>query len=184
MTDAPDPKSHRAGKNRAAERSGRFEPRPIGELSARLVAKPLGKRGFAAATLVAEWPTIVGPALADSTLPLKVTFAQGERVRGTLHLKIASGAMALQMQHLGPLIIERVNTHFGYGAVAKLAFMQGPLPRPAAPDRVMPATREPQEPAAEVDAALAERIAALPEGELRQALLRLGRRLAPSWQRP
>jgi len=166
--------------DRTAERSGRASPRPIGELSGRLVAKPLGKRGFAAAALVAQWAAIVGPALAHSTLPLRVVFPRGERNRGTLHLKVASGAMALQLQHLAPLIIERVNGHFGYAAVAQLAFAQGPVPRRAAP----PIAEAAPAVAREIDSALAARIAALPEGDLRQALTSLGRRLASAWQRP
>jgi hypothetical protein len=173
MQDRPDaPQSPR-------RRSG---PRAIGELSSRLVAKPLGKRGFAAATLAAQWPAIVGPALASSTLPLRVVFRRGERNRGTLHLKVASGAMALQLQHLGPMIIERVNTHFGYGAVAQLAFTQGPVPRRALPaadaKAAAPAAPRP------LDPALAARIEALPEGELKDALTQLGRRLAGAWQLP
>jgi hypothetical protein len=167
-------------QDRTAERSGRASPRPIGELSGRLVAKPLGKRGFAAAALVGQWAAIVGPALANSTLPLRVVFPRGERKGGTLHLKVASGAMALQLQHLGPLIVERVNGHFGYAAVAQLALTQGPLPRRAAPPSVQAAPVA----AHEIDPALAERIATLPEGDLRQALTNLGRRLASAWQRP
>ena len=172
-------KSGAANSAASSERSGRYDPRPIGELAGRLVAKPLGKRGFAAAALVADWATIVGPAMANSTLPLRVVFPRGERNQGTLHLKVASGAMALQMQHLGPLIIERVNTHFGYRAVAQLALVQGPVPRRAAP---VPAPRD--ETGGEVDPALADMIAALPDEELKKALAGLGRQLAQAWHRP
>jgi len=167
--------------DRSAERSGRYEPRPIGELSGRIVAKPLGKRGFAAAALVSQWPTIAGPALAAATLPLRVVFPRGERNRGTLHLKVASGAMALQIQHLGPLIIERVNTHFGYAAVAQLAFTQGPVPRRATPKAAATSSSAEKLSTGAVDPALAERIESLSDSELRQALANLGRRLASGW---
>jgi hypothetical protein len=38
---------------------------------------------------------------------------------------LVQGAHAPLMQHLAPVIIERVNRFFGYSAVAKLAFRQG-----------------------------------------------------------
>jgi hypothetical protein len=174
----PPAKAKSTPVDRSSERSGRYEPRPIGELSGRLVAKPLGKRGFAAAALVADWATIVGPAMAASTLPLRVVFPRGERNQGTLHLKVASGAMALQMQHLGPLIVERVNTHFGYRAVAQLALTQGPVPARAAPRATVSAPVT-----AEVDPALAGMIESLPDEELKKALAGLGRRLAQAWHR-
>ena len=152
-------------------------PRPIGALAAKLVAKPLGKRGFAAASLAAGWPAIVGEALAGGTLPLRVVFARGARTGGVLHLRVASGALALQMQHLEPLILERVNGHYGYAAVSRLALTQGPVPRRARPPRAAPA------PTGEIDPTLKGRIAALPDADLRAALEGLGRRLAGGWQR-
>jgi hypothetical protein len=174
----------REGRWRASnvERRPGSGPRAIGELAVKLVAKPLGKRGIAAAALAADWAAIVGPALADSTLPLRIAYPRGERNQGTLHLKVSSGAMALQLQHLGPLIVERVNTHFGYRAVAKLAFTQGPMPaRSTAAQRKRDARELPTAP---LDPALAGRIETLPDEDLRTALGRLGRRLAPGWHRP
>ncbi len=153
-------------------------PRAVGELAGRILNKPLSKRGLAAATLAADWASIVGPALAESTLPLKVSFPRGERNQGTLHLKVASGAMALQLQHLGPLILERVNGHFGYRAVTQLTLVQGPVPNRAA---ARPATKKLS--TATVDAELASQIEALPDSDLRAALDGLGRQLAPTWQR-
>jgi hypothetical protein len=139
----------------------------------------MAKRGFAVAALVGDWAAIVGSALADSTLPLRVAFPRGARNDGTLHLKVSSGAMALQLQHLGPLIIERVNGHFGYRAVARLAFVQGPLPARAAPRAAARPT-----PKNKLEAKLAGRIEAVPDAKLREALDGLGRYLADGWQRP
>jgi hypothetical protein len=160
------------------DRSGRATPRPIGEIAGKLVAKPLGKRGFAAATLAADWPAIVGPALSEHTLPLRVVFPRGARNQGVLHLRVASGAFALQLQHLEPLIIERVNGHFGYAAVARLALAQGPVPR-----RRPAAAPTPTVPPAAIDAGLAKQIENVADQDLRDALAGLGRRLAAGWQR-
>lgn len=159
------------------ERSGRATPRPIGEISGRIVAKPLGKRGFASAALAADWPAIVGTVLGEQTLPLRIVFPRGERNQGVLHLRVASGAFALQLQHLEPQIIQRVNGHFGYAAVARLAIVQGPIPRRK------PARKPAPPPEAELDPGLAQRIDAVTDDALRDALRGLGRRLAAGWQR-
>jgi hypothetical protein len=161
----------------SGERSGRATPRPLGEISGKIVAKPLGKRGFAAASLAVDWPSIVGKSLGGQTLPLKVIFPRGERNQGVLHLRVASGAFALQVQHLEPLIVERVNGHFGYAAVARLALVQGPIPQQKQRRASVPT------PATTVDPALAERIEAVSDDALREALGGLGRRLAAGWQR-
>ncbi len=76
------------------------------------------------------------------------------------------GPAALEIQHLGNVICERVNRFLGWRAVARLALRQAPL------------RRADRKPAAGGNAAAAARIAAnLPEvtdDELRQALARLG----------
>ncbi len=161
----------------ASERSGRNGPRPLGEISGRIVAKPLGKRGFATANLAADWPAIVGSSLSGQTLPMKIVFPRGERNQGVLHLRVASGAFALQLQHLEPLIVERVNGHFGYAAVARLAMVQGPIPQRKPPRAPIPA------PVDKVDPELEKKINAVSDVALRDALTGLGRRLAAGWQR-
>ena len=107
-----------------------------------------------------------------------MAFPAGSRTQGTLHLRVASGAFALQLQHLEPLVIERINGHFGYAAVARLALAQGPVPVRAA--------RRQQNPTAEpaADPVLATMLETIDDPGLREALTGLGRRLAGGWQRP
>jgi hypothetical protein len=50
---------------------------------------------------------------------------------------LVEGAHAPLIQHLGPMIIERVNRFFGYAAIAKIVFRQGRVPA-AAPKRSRP----------------------------------------------
>ena len=148
-------------------------PRAVGEMTERLTRRPLGKRGFAAGTLIAEWPAIVGAILAANTLPLKIGYPPGERAGGRLHIRVGSGAMATQLAHLEPLLLQRINGHFGYGAVAHLSITQGPVPR-------RPQRKIPIEPRldAQAEAALGERLAAVEDPELKAALASLGRHLA------
>ena len=39
------------------------------------------------------------------------------------------GAFALELQHLAPIVIERVNTYYGWRCIGKLVLKQGPVRR-------------------------------------------------------
>lgn len=95
------------------------------------------RRGFAKVEIVTGWPGIVGAALAAETTPERLSFPRGKRDDGTLHIRV-SGALALEIQHLQPVILERINTYFGYRAVARLALVQGPRPEPSEPEAAKP----------------------------------------------
>jgi hypothetical protein len=126
----------------------------------RIAATALGKRGFGEAQLVTQWEAVMGPELAAKLAPDRLNFARGERAGGTLRLRVAS-AFATEAQHLEPVLIERINSFFGYGAVAPIQAdcQAAPPPRP-----LSDAER----------ADLAQRVATVPEGDLRDALARLG----------
>ena len=106
--------------------------RPLAVTLPKVTRKALGRRGLAEGSLMAEWPEIVGETLAARCLPLKLSFADPKRrAEGTLTLQVES-AWTLELQHLAPQLIERINQSLGYAAVSRLAFRQGPLPRPPA----------------------------------------------------
>ncbi|HVI50981.1 MAG TPA: DciA family protein [Candidatus Sulfotelmatobacter sp.] len=152
------------------EKRGGAGPRAVAEVTGRLTRKPLGKRGFAEGALVAGWPAIVGAMLGQHTLPLKIVFPPTERVGGVLHVRVASGALATQLQHLEPLIVQRINGHFGYGAVSRLHMVQGPLPprrisKPPPPPDLTPAAAH----------ALEGSLSKVADPELKTVLERLGR---------
>lgn len=136
------------------------------------VTRPLfGRHGFAGGALLLDWPAIVGSAVASHTLPLRIRFPPQERAGGTLVIKVASSAFAPELQHLEPLILQRINGHFGYNAVARLKLVHGPLPE-----------RQPLHPPPVATGTLPERvetiIAAVEDDGLRAALTRLGARIA------
>ncbi len=134
----------------------------------RIAAPVLGKRGFASAQLVAEWASVVGAELAAKISPDRLSFPRGERRDGTLRLRVAAG-LALEVQHRTPLILERINGFFGYGAVSRLVLVQGP---PALPPRPVP--QRPRPLSAAERAALDRRLARIEDPGLRDALRRLG----------
>src|SRR5258708_40286399 len=57
--------------------------RTVGQELPRVAGRILGKHGLGEAQLVAEWATVVGPELATTTLPVKLSFPAGGPRRGT-----------------------------------------------------------------------------------------------------
>jgi hypothetical protein len=133
----------------------------------RVAGAALGKRGFGEAQLVTQWEAVIGLELAGKLSPERLSFSRGERRDGTLRLRVAS-AFAVEAQHLEPVLIERINSFFGYGAVARIVLVQGP-PRAAVPGPSAPRPLAPEE-----QRALAAQLAPVPDESLRQALARLG----------
>ena len=94
------------------------------------IIKPVfGKRGFSNAAIINNWAEIVGPELAKFTAPEKLTFSKDGTSGGVLYLKTITGGMATEIQHLEPIIIERINRYFGYKAIIGLRLSQGPIPQ-------------------------------------------------------
>jgi hypothetical protein len=147
-------------------RRGRM--RPVGGDLHRIAGRALGKRGLGEAHLLAEWSAVVGAELAAETLPVKLSFPGGGRKDGVLKLRVTSAA-ALSVQHREPQILERINGFFGYGAVARLALVQGPMPEKI---RTGPPALRPLTPSEA--AALAERVSQVSDPALKSALVRLG----------
>jgi hypothetical protein len=147
------------------KRRGSF--RAIGAELPKLARPVLGKRGLGEAQLLMHWEAIVGPDLAEEARPERLSFHKGERAHGTLRLRVAPAA-ALELQHQAPVIVERINAFLGYSAVARLAFVQAPL----APVRRRAAAPRPLR--ADEQEALAKRVGAINDEELRAALERLG----------
>jgi hypothetical protein len=50
------------------------------------------------------------------------------RAGATLVLRV-EGPRSLEVQHIAPQLLERINTYFGYSAVAELRIIQGPVRR-------------------------------------------------------
>jgi len=121
------------GSDKDAPRQGRV--RSAGELIGNAGGVAFRRFGFIQASVVSRWAEIVGERYARVSSPESIRFPAGKKSGGTLNI-VVQGAHAPLMQHLAPLIVERVNRFFGYPAVAKLAFRQGaPLARNELPKR-------------------------------------------------
>src|SRR6186997_2654581 len=161
------PKSPNTKKNEDAPRSGR--PRAAGELVGEIGGVAFRRFGFVQSAIVSRWPEIVGERYAKVSTPESIRFPAGKKAGGTLTLGV-EGAHAPLMQHLGPMIIERVNRFFGYEAIGRIVFHQGRAAR-AAP--------RPQRPAnVGVPKELGEGLRQIADPELRACLESLASKLA------
>ncbi len=134
------------------------------------ITKPIfGSHGFADGAVVKDWPTIVGAHLGAHSAPEQITYPQGRKNAGTLHLKIDNGALAIELQHLEPVLVERINGYFGFRAVDKLKITQGPVPeRAEAPPLPPPISKE-------SESALLSSLTDVEDSDLKRALENLGR---------
>ncbi|WP_374630772.1 DUF721 domain-containing protein [Ferrovibrio sp.] len=148
-------------------------PRGLNVPLGRLTSPLLRKRGAIFGDIMQRWPEIVGPLLSPDTQPERLIYP-GEAASGATLEVAVSGAQALELQHLAPLVVERINGYFGYRAVAGLRLKQMPIRRRETP---APPIRQPRP----LDGKAAERLEELLSGvedkKLRQALETLGRSL-------
>lgn len=85
--------------------------------------------GFMQGAIVSRWPEIVGERYAKVSCPESIKFPAGKKAAGALTL-VVDGAHAPLIQHLTPMILERVNRFFGYAAINRIVFKQGRPPAP------------------------------------------------------
>jgi hypothetical protein len=102
-----------------------FKMSSVGDALPSLVSKAFVKRGFMMPELVLQWPEIAGGWLAEHTRPDKISFPAKKRTDGTLYL-LVSTAMAPAVQCSHHLILDKVNSFFGFQAVVKLVIQQRP----------------------------------------------------------
>ncbi len=131
-----------------------------------IAKQALGSKGFAEAGLFTHWAEIAGAALAAASLPIKLSFPKGKRDDGTLTVR-CGGSAALELQHLTPSVLERINLHFGYPAVTRLKIEQGGVARRRAPVAAPPLTSLEQ-------GEIARAVESVDNSEIRGTLARLG----------
>lgn len=109
-------------------------PQPLAGLVDRSLAGTLKAKGFADSSVHHHWAEIVGAHLAPWSEPVSLRWPHhgpgadpdAAREGAVLTVKVES-AFALELQHMTPQIVERVNRFIGWKCVAKLALRQGPV---------------------------------------------------------
>ena len=99
---------HRQG--RGAQLPSRAPP---ATWSAQIGGQSFRRFGFVQSSIVSRWAEIVGERYAKVSSPESIRFPAGKKAAGVLTL-LVEGAHAPMMQHLTPMIVERVNRFFGY----------------------------------------------------------------------
>ncbi|MBN9531087.1 MAG: DUF721 domain-containing protein [Alphaproteobacteria bacterium] len=146
--------------------------RKLARFLTRLTKPAFKARGFFAGAVLTRWPEVVGAELARMSAPERLHFPKGAAANATLTLRVAPG-YAPDIQHLEPLIVERINVFYGFHAVGRLKLVHGPLPVPPP---------KPVSSSVPLDSAAEERLIAMTAGiadpGLRAQMQRLGRSLS------
>lgn len=169
------PKTKPEPPRESAERHNRLSA--LASSVPNLTKLALGRKGFAEASLVGAWSTIVGEDIARLAIPVKMRLPRAAKdgnaappagavspnvPGGTLTLR-ASPAASLEVQHLKPRILERITRYFGYPAIKEIKIEIGDRKK-AAPK----ARRLAGGPVAQPD------LSNVTDPEIREALQRLG----------
>lgn len=104
-----------------------FFPKTLSACVEPLVRPALKAKGLAGSRILTEWESVVGKELARHTAPEKISFPQGKKTGGTLTIAVENG-FGLELQHLQPVILERLAMYFGYTAVSRIAIAPAMLP--------------------------------------------------------
>jgi hypothetical protein len=145
-------------------------PKPLADFVAPCLGDVFARQGFASGELVTHWAEIVGEEVAGLAEPLKLQWPRNsadEPAEPALLLLRVEGPAAIEIQHLAPVILERVNRYLGWRAVGRIGIRQAPLvhrgrkPRPAPP--TVAETTE-----------VAAGLTGIEDAPLRDALARLG----------
>jgi hypothetical protein len=145
--------------------------RSAGDLVGDVGGQSFKRFGFVQGSIVSRWAEIVGERYARVSSPESIRFPAGKRVAGVLTL-LVDGAHAPLIQHLTPMIVDRVNRFFGHSAIDRIVFRQGKppaaQPRPVRP-QLVPVPKE-----------LGEGLREIADPELRACLESLAAAIAAS----
>jgi hypothetical protein len=119
---------------------------------------------------VTHWAEIVGADIADHAEPMRMIWPrrvhEDDPDPATLVLRV-EGPVALEIQHMSGVIIDKVNRFFGWRAVGRIQIRQAPLMR-------RNLKKKPRGPDPAVVARLAAGMTDVADDGLRDALARLG----------
>jgi hypothetical protein len=133
MAKPKSPYSKQKDRAEDAPRSGRT--RAAGDLLGEIGGVAFRRFGFVQSAIVSRWSEIVGERYAKVSSPESIRFPAGQKSGGVLTL-LVEGAHGPLLQHLSPLIMERVNRFFGHQAIDRVVFRQGrPIAKIKQPER-------------------------------------------------
>lgn len=152
----------------------------LGRVIGRITDPALRRRGFVHTGVVNRWDAIVGAELSRASAPRRISWPTRQAEPGVLHVRVES-ARATEIQHMTPLIVERVNAYFGYRAIGAVRLTQGgtgAAPGSAGGTRATPAEGDRRGRGQGQPEGVDDRVARTRDPALREALAALGRRLS------
>ena len=105
-----------------------FVTQALGKSISKLTQTSFRKRGFADGEILHRWPAIIGEMLAQTSHPEKIVYPKGRNGDGTLQLRVGNPGLALDIQHMEPVVLDRINAYFGYRAINRIKIIQAPVP--------------------------------------------------------
>lgn len=171
------------GEKNAAGAKRRRGARPLADLIDASLSPACRKRGFTTAELISSWPDIVGDRYAHRVSPDRIVWQRGSRSREETGenpgqalqepaiLEVhTDGATALMLSHETQVVVERINSFFGWAAIGRIKIVQRPVTARRRPP--VPALRKLTQ---QEEVELSGKVKAVANPALKQALERLGR---------
>ena len=118
--------------NKPTYRKSSIFPKTLSKCVEQLTRPALKTQGLAGSRIITEWKSIVGEKLAIHCQPQKLSFPAGKKTDGTLSIAVENG-FAPELQHLQPMILERLAIYFGYRAVSRITISHTYVPESKKP---------------------------------------------------
>lgn len=141
--------------------------RSLRQIISKLTDPIYQQQGFIRSTIIMDWKLIVGSRFSQYCQPEKITFPFERKTGGRLVLRTTS-SFATGLQYEEPVIIEKINQYFGYGAVEKIIIRHGPIDKGGA--NGLPRKKLDEKTAQEITQA----VGSIENTNLRDALYNLG----------
>lgn len=125
------------------------------------------QQGFIRSAIILDWKLIIGDKFAELCHPVRIHFPFEKRTGGRLYLKTSS-SFAPEIAHLEPMIVDKINAYFGYGAVEKITIAHGFIKPPVRKKKIKYQLNTEQR------SMLEESVRDVTNNDLKEALFNLG----------
>ncbi|MFN7662319.1 MAG: DUF721 domain-containing protein [Alphaproteobacteria bacterium] len=162
-----------------------FPPKGLqsaGKVSSFLTRTLISKKENFLASILYDWPIIVGQKYASQLKPEKVIFPKNKNTGASLHLSVSNGSVALMAHHLQPFILSKVNQFIGYQAFDKITLQQTKNPSSLSAPHTYP--NSPASLTLAQEEELKNLLKETPDGDLKEALENLGKSLFTQKENP
>lgn len=95
------------------------------KITENIVEKNLSRLGSIQNHIFFNWAHIAGK-YADITIPYKIKFGRKKNIDGQITIKVQNG-FGLEVQYAIPLLLDQINTRFGFKAISKIKIIQADI---------------------------------------------------------